>query len=84
MNKVIVVCDKQHDIDPSKCAFCRIEELGNIGARLAGCLWDFCEVCPECGNKKGNHMPRCSQVYEKEYKGPEDFQRVFDMVYKSD
>ena len=82
MNKIIVICDKQHSIDPSKCAFCRIEEIENLAARLAGVLWDFYESCPECGNGKGKHMPSCSQVYEKEYKGPEDFQRVFDMAFK--
>lgn len=27
MNNIIVICDEEHDIDPSKCAFCKIEEL---------------------------------------------------------
>jgi hypothetical protein len=84
MNKIIVICDEEHDIDPSSCAFCRIKKLENIGANLAGCLWDFYEVCPECGNKKGAHMPSCSQVYEKEFKTPADCQRVFDKAFKTD
>lgn len=57
------------------------EKLKNIGARLAGCLWDFYETCPECGNKKGRHMPSCNQIYEKEFKSPLDFQRVFNKAF---
>lgn len=55
--------------------------LKNIGARLAGCLWDYHNVCPECGNHKGDHLPGCKQTYEAEYKTPADFQKVFDKAF---
>lgn len=57
------------------------KKLRNIGARLAGCLWGCHGVCPECGNRKGDHMPSCRQVYEAEYKTFADFQTVFDKAF---
>jgi hypothetical protein len=27
MNKITVICNRPHSIDPSECAFCRVEEL---------------------------------------------------------
>lgn len=57
------------------------EKLKNTGAGLAGCLWDYHKVCPECGNRKGDHMESCKQIYEIEYKSPADFQVVFDKAF---
>lgn len=59
----------------------KIDKLRNIGARLAGCLWDYHNVCPECGNRKGDHMSGCKEVYETDYKSYDDFQRVFDKAF---
>ena len=60
------------------------ERLKNIGARLAGCLWDYHNICPECGNKKGDHMPCCQKTYEREYKSPTDCQSVFNRAFEFD
>ena len=61
-----------------------IDRLRNIGARLAGCLWGIFDSCPECGNQRINgHMDSCTQVYEKEFKSPADFQKVFDKAFNA-
>jgi hypothetical protein len=53
------------------------KKLINIGARLAACLWDYCDICPECGNGKANHLPGCKKTYETEFNGPQDFESAF-------
>ena len=56
-------------------------KLRNIGARLASCLWDVYGLCPECGNDRSGHMLSCGQVYQKEWKTPADFQKVFNKAF---
>lgn len=53
------------------------KKLKNIGARLAGCLWNYHGICPECGNNKTSHMPSCKQTYEKDFSSPSDAHAVF-------
>lgn len=53
------------------------KRLTNIAARLAACLWDFHSTCPECGNDRAEHMPNCTQTYEREFHGPQDTEAVF-------
>lgn len=55
----------------------REKKLLNIGARLAGCLWDYHNICPECGNTRQQHMPGCKKTYEREFRSPADCEKVF-------
>jgi len=45
-NKIIVVCNEPHSIDPSKCAFCEIESLK---AKIDALMFEYCpdEMTPE-------------------------------------
>lgn len=57
-----------------------VRRLINIGSRLAGCLWDFAEICPECGNNKSRHMLGCNKTYMQLTK-PEDCELVFRAAF---
>lgn len=58
----------------------RMPKLVSIGARLAACMWDYQETCPECGNRKASHMAGCKRTYE-EFTGPRDAERVFAKAF---
>lgn len=49
----------------------------NLAARLAACLFDFHDTCPECGNDRSRHTHGCAQTYEREFKGYRDTESVF-------
>jgi hypothetical protein len=53
----------------------------NMAIRFAGALWTYCDVCPECGNKKEQHMPSCKKGYE-ELTNPRDAEKVFKKVFE--
>lgn len=61
-----------------------LNKARNIGARLAGVLWDFYRMCPECGDMNGSHMNTCLRTYETHFRGPQDSQRVFDKAFGFD
>ena len=62
----------------------QIAALTNIGLRLAGCLWDYKDTCPECGNDKANHMPGCKQTYAREFKDYTDSEKAFRAAFPED
>ena len=55
MNKIIVICDKPHDIDPSECAFCEIDRLQ---AKIDMLMLEYCpdEMTPEQIENWDNHQ----------------------------
>jgi len=57
MNKIIVVCNEPHDIDPSKCAFCEIDRLQ---AKVDALMLEYCpdEMTPEQMDNWGKHQER--------------------------
>ena len=58
------------------------DEYRNLAARLAAALWDCHDSCPECGNHRINgHLGNCNQIYEKKFKHPDDYMRVFDEAF---
>ena len=58
------------------------EKVRNFAANLSAALWDYGGFCPECGNRRENHLPGCAKIYEKKFKGPQDTYSVFDEAFE--
>jgi len=52
-----------------------------LAINLAGALWVYGGICPQCGSKKERHMPGCKQTFE-DLTNPRDVETVFKKAFE--